>query len=64
MLIRRRQMRKSSATISPDVLVKGPKVEERTHRWTGEYREEIQDFGGHSGSVIHSEEPPAYIKRA
>lgn len=56
-------MRKSSATISPDVLVTGPKVEERADRWTREYREEIQRVGEDGSSTIHSKEPPAYLKR-
>jgi hypothetical protein len=66
-LIRRHQTRKALATISPDVLVTGPKFEEQperaAERWMGEYREEIQHSGEDSGSFGHSQEPPAYINR-
>lgn len=58
---RRRQTRrrKSSQTISPDVLVTGPMVD-NTERWE-EYHEEPQTIVQGRGS-LKNKEPPAYAK--
>jgi ABC-type lipoprotein release transport system permease subunit len=61
-LFRRRQTRKSSATISPDVLVTGPKEAENTDNWMGEYQRESQSGAESSVNFRHSKETPSYVK--
>jgi hypothetical protein len=61
-LFRRRQTRKSSATISPNVLVTGPKEADNTDNWMREYQEESQRGIESSGSLRNTKKPPAYIK--
>jgi ABC-type lipoprotein release transport system permease subunit len=59
---RRRQTRKSSATISPDVLVTGPKEAENTDSWMREYQGESHKGIEGSENFRNTKEPPTYVK--